>query len=152
LDKVIVTALLVLAGIISAVTFFNAVYPAIGQSGDALANMQGRVDERLKTEIKIIYAAPSNGQVQVWVKNIGSLSILSPEAGDLFFGPEGNFSRIPYGTGTPHWEYTVENGGDWSQSHTLQINIVGYAPLNPGTYYCKFVLSNGISDDYFLSW
>lgn len=152
MDKVIVTALLVIAGIISAITFFNAVYPAVGQSGDALAAMEGRVDERLKTQVKIIYGAQSNGDVLIWAKNIGSLTVKAPEASDLFFGPEGNFARIPYGIGTPHWEYVVENANDWSPSHTLQIRIVGFSPLDPGRYYTKLVLSNGISDDYFLSW
>jgi len=152
LDKVIVTALLVIAGVVSAVTFFNAVYPAIGQSGDAITSMEGRVNEQLKTQIKIVYGAQSNGDVLIWVKNIGALAVTAPEASDLFFGPQGNFARIPYGTGTPHWEYQVENGGVWSPSHTLQIRIVGYSPLNPGIYYSKLVLANGVSDEYYLSW
>jgi archaellum component FlaF (FlaF/FlaG flagellin family) len=152
LDKVIVTALLVIGGVVSAMLVFNSIYPTLGQTSDAFTSMENRVNDQLKTEIKIVYGAQSNGAVQIWVKNIGSLRITALEASDVFFGPEGNFARIPYGVGTPHWEYVVENGTDWTPSATLQITIVGYSPLNPGRYYTKVVLANGVSDDYILSW
>ncbi len=152
MDKVIVTALLVMAGVISAITVFNAIYPMIGQSGDAITSMEGRIDDRLKTQIKIIYGTKSGSEVNVWIKNIGAGRIGAPEASDLFFGPEGNFSRIPYGSGTPHWEYAVQNDTAWNPSRTVQITIVGYAALDPGRYFSKLVLPNGVSDEYFMSW
>ncbi len=156
MDKVIVTGFLIMAGVVSAITVFNSVYPAIGQSSDAITSMQGRVDDRLKTQIEIIYGAKSIDQsgdiVLIWVKNTGSLRISAVEASDLFFGPEGNFSRIPYGVGAPHWSYTIENDAQWNPTRTIQITISGYGSLPAGRYYAKVVLANGLSSDYFLSW
>ncbi len=152
MDKVIVTALLVIGGVVSAVFVFNSIYPAMGQSSDAITSMQGRIDEQLKSQIQIIYATKSGDNVLVWVKNVGALRVAAPEASDLFFGPDGNFGRIPYGVGAPHWEYVVENDTDWNPTRTLQITIVGYAPLNSGTYIAKMVIPNGISDQYLFSW
>jgi hypothetical protein len=97
LDKTIVTALLVMAGVISAVFIFNSIYPAIVQSNDAMTSMERRMDDRLKSHIQIIHAAKSGSATLVWVKNVGSLRIVPVEACDIFFGAEGNFVRIPYG-------------------------------------------------------
>lgn len=152
MDKTIVTAFLVITGIISSVMVFNAIYPALGQSSDAITSMQGRIDDRLKSQIGIIHAVKIDSDVKLWVKNLGSLRIGAVEACDLFFGPDGNFARIPYGTGNPHWEYTVENDSDWNPTATIRISIVGYAPLTSGRYYAKLILPNGVSDQTFFSW
>jgi hypothetical protein len=152
LDKTIVTALLVMAGVISAVFVFNAIFPAITQSSDAIMSMQGRYDERLKSQVEIVYAARSGDDVLLWVKNIGSLRVRTVEACDLFFGTDGNLQRIPYGTGTLHWEYAVENDSEWNPTTTLRINIVGFTPLDSATYVAKFILANGVSDNYLFSW
>jgi hypothetical protein len=155
LDKTIVTALLVIAGVISAVFVFNSIYPAIIQSGDAMTSMERRLDERLKSQIVIIHAAKSGGNVLVWVKNVGALRVAAIESCDVFFGPEGNFARIPYGVaGTPglHWEYVVENGGEWNPSTTLKLTVLNYPSLPAGRYFVKVTLPNGVSDEYFISW
>jgi hypothetical protein len=155
LDKTIVTALLVIAGVISAVFVFNSIYPAIIQSSDAMTSMERRLDERLKSQIAIIHAAKSGGNVLIWVKNVGALRVAAIEACDVFFGPEGDFARIPYGVaGTPglHWEYVVESGGEWNPSTTLKLTVLNYPSLPAGRYFVKVTLPNGISDEYFMSW
>lgn len=154
MDKTIVTALLVMAGVISAVFVFNSIFPAITKSSDALVSMQNRYDERLKTELKIVSAtrSASGDDVLLWVKNIGNLQITGGESNDLFFGPQGDFQRIPYGTGTPHWEYAIENDTKWNPGATIRITISGFTPLDPGPYYAKLTVSNGVSDDYLFSW
>jgi len=152
LDKTIVTALLIIAGVISAVFVFNSIYPAIVQSGDAMTSMERRIDERLKSQIEIIHASRSGGDVLVWVKNIGTLRVGAVESSDVFFGPEGNFIRIPYGSGAPHWEYAVETGTAWDPTATVKITIVDFSPLTAGRYFAKVVLPNGIDDEYFFSW
>jgi hypothetical protein len=117
--------------------------------------MQGRIDERLKSQIQIIHAVKSGDAVLIWVKNIGSLRIAAVEASDLFFGPEGNFTRVPYGPpGTPslHWESEVENGTEWVPTTTLKITIVNYSPLDPGRYFVKVTIPNGIADEDYISW
>jgi hypothetical protein len=152
LDKTIVTAFLVIAGVFSAVFVFNSIYPAMVEGSAAINSMQNRLDERIKSQVEIVYATKSGATVLVWAKNIGSLRVASPEASDLFFGPEGNFVRIPYGIGTPHWEYTIENDTDWNPTATMRITIVGFTPLDSGRYFAKVVLPNGIADESVFSW
>ncbi|HLF26151.1 MAG TPA: hypothetical protein VJG32_07435 [Anaerolineae bacterium] len=152
MDKVIVTAFLVIAGVISAVFVYNSIYPAIVQSSEAMTSMERRVDERLKSQVEIIHAVRAGSDALIWVKNIGSLRNVAVEATDLFFGPEGNFARIPHAAGAPHWEYVVENDDAWNPTTTLRITIPAYAFSGSGTrYFVKVVLSNGVSDEYYFS-
>ncbi len=152
MDKTIVTALLIIAGVISAIAVFNAILPAVTQSGDAMNNMERRIDDRMQSQIEIIHATSGPGNtVLIWVKNVGNRKIPAPKDCDLFFGPETSFTRIPYGTGTPNWTYSIENDSEWRQGATLKIVVNSYAPL-AGTYFIKIVLPNGISTETFVSW
>lgn len=152
MDKMIVTALLIIAGVVSAVVAFNAIYPAIVQSGDAMTGMERRIDERLKSDVEIIHAARSGSSALVWAKNVGSIRVVGLESLDVFFGPEGNFVRVPYGVGAPHWEVVVENGSEWTPAATVKISIVNYLFGGPGTrYFVKIVLPTGVDDEYTFS-
>ena len=155
MDKTIITALLLIAGIVSVLVVFNAIYPAVVQSSDAMVNMERRIDERFKSQIEIVHAVAygvSTKTVYVWVKNVGTTSIRAVDRCDVFFGPEGDFSRIPYNTGTSHWTYTVENDTDWKPTATIKITIDYKDYLVDGErYYIKVVLPNGISDDYYFT-
>ena len=151
MDKTIVTALLVIAGVISAVFVFNSIYPAIVQSSDAMISMERRMDERLKSDIQIIHASKSiTTTTLVWVKNVGSLRLAPVETCDIFFGPEGNFVRIPYGTGAGEWQYTLENAAEWTPSATVRITI-NTNPESGKRYFIKLVLVNGVSDESYFS-
>ncbi len=149
MDKVITTTLLIIVSVVCAVLVFNAAYPAVIQSSDAMTNMAIRVDDRLKSQIEIIHATGSGSNAFIWVKNVGSLRIIPIESCDVFFGPEGNFARIPYGSGATYWTYEVENASEWTPTATLKITIVNGGPLS-GRYFVKVTIPNGISDeDYF---
>jgi hypothetical protein len=152
LDKIIVTALLLIGGVTSSILMFNSVYPTVNQGNQAMAGMQRRISDQMKSQIEIIHGAKSGSSVLIWVKNIGAARELAVNTADLFFGPEGSFIRVPYGTGSPHWEYMVENANEWIPTATLRITIIGFSPLDPGRYFCKFVLPNGVANDYFFSW
>jgi archaellum component FlaG (FlaF/FlaG flagellin family) len=125
----------------------------ITQSSDAMVSMERRADDRLKTQVQIIHASANipDSTVVVWVKNVGSVRILAPDSSDLFFGPQGDFVRLPYGVGTPSWQYVVENGTEWNPTTTIRITISGYA-LTSGRYFMKLVLTNGISAESYFSW
>lgn len=156
MEKTIITAFMVVAGVVSAVFFFNAIYPAVIQSGDAMVSMERRIQERLKSQIEIIHAAGNNSnQAFVWVKNVGSSSIRPVERCDVFFGPETNFARIPYSEGTenPRWEWRVENDSDneWKPTTTLQITITYGSAVLSGRYFVKVATPNGVSDEYYFS-
>ena len=153
MDKTIVTALLIIAGVISAIFVFNAIYPAIQQSGDAMTSMERRIDDRMKTQVQIIHAARSGADAVIWIKNVGTTRIVGLESSDLFFGPEGNYVRLPYGgTASPHWSYLVENDSEWNPSATIKITVSGFLFLPPGTrYFVKIVAPIGISDEFYFS-
>ena len=155
MDKAIITSFMIIASVVCAMLVFNAVYPAVIRSSDAMVSMKGRVDDRLKSQIEIIHATgkSTDSDVSVWVKNIGSLRIGAVESCDVFFGQEGEFVRVPYGSGgPPHWEYTLENDTDWNPSATVKILIrYGVVSPDPGRHFLKVTTPNGVSDEYYFS-
>lgn len=155
MDKTIITTLLVIAGVIVSVLAFNTIYPAVIESSDTLTNRQRRINERLNSQIEIIHAAKASGYddvVTIWVKNIGANRISPVENCDLFFGPEGNYSRIPHGIGEGFWSYTVENDSDWDPAATVRITAeLDYSLIDGERYFVKFVTSRGVDDEYYFS-
>jgi flagellar protein FlaG len=127
----------------------NAIFPAITQSTGAIADASAKIDDRIRCKIAIIETSSNGSNVYVWIKNIGASRILGAGSSDIFFGPEGNFARIPYSatpTTAPYWNYNIEGGTDWGPTSTAKITI--YLPAPPsGSYYFKIVLPNGISDE-----
>lgn len=169
MDKAITTTFMIIASVITSVMVFNAVFPAIARSSDTLVMMRGRMDERIKSQIEIVHAAgelnqngawqdtngDGNFDVFVWVKNVGAVRIPAVEKIDVFFGPEGNFARIPAqaeaGGAYPNWEWLLENDAYWNPTATLRITINFSTLLSSQRYFLKIVLPNGVSDTYYFS-
>lgn len=157
MDKAITTALLIIAGVVCIVFIFNSVYPMINRSSEAMSSMAETVDERMKSRINIVHAASNSTreEVYLWVKNIGTQRIVTIEDSDLFFGLEDNFERIPYvddAEGSyPSWDYILENDTEWKTSATIKITITYSSDPGTGTYFAKFIIPNGISDDFYFS-
>ena len=151
MDKIIVTVMLIIGGIVAAFATFNSVYPAIERSGSAIGNASDTLNDRIKSDIAIIQVNDDANTVYAWVKNIGTSEILAPANSDVFYGTEGNFSRIPFGdssTALPYWTYQVQaTDSRWTPSCTNEIMIhLASEPL-PGTYLFKFIIPNGIFDE-----
>jgi hypothetical protein len=157
LDKAVTTALLIIAGVVCMIFVFNSVYPMVNRSSQAMVSMAEQVDERMKSRINIVHAANSENRTSVflWVKNIGTQRIVAIDDCDLFLGPEGAFERIPYsgdaGETYPQWEFSLENDSQWLTSATLKLTVTFGSDPGAGTYFTKFILPNGISDEYFFS-
>lgn len=169
MDKAITTTFMIIASIITSVMVFNTIYPAIVRSRDTLVVMRGRLDEEIKSQIEIIHAAgeldrngswqDSNGDgnfdIFLWVKNVGAVRIPAVERVDLFFGPEGNFVRIPHqveaGGLYPYWEGQLENDAYWNPTATLRMTIHFSALQSSQRYFLKVVLPNGVADTYYFS-
>jgi hypothetical protein len=136
---------------------FNSVYPSLNRSSQAMATMAEKVDERMKSRISIVHAANNSGRtsVYIWIKNVGTQRIVAVEDSDLFFGQEDNFERIPHtsdaGGALPSWSYDLENDTEWATSATLKITVTYSSDPGAGTYYVKFIIPNGISDEYYFS-
>jgi hypothetical protein len=115
------------------------------------------VDERLKSDIQIIHVTGQLGgsTAQAWVKNVGSATVLPIERTDIFFGPESNFARVPYGgpgCTAPCWTYVVENASEWEPTATIRIDMFLSSTLGSGvTYYMKVVIGNGVSDTRYFT-
>jgi hypothetical protein len=157
LDKAITTALLIIAGVVCMIFVFNSVYPMVNRSSQAMVSMAEQVDERMKSRINIVHAANSANRTSVylWVKNVGTQRIVNIDDSDLFFGQEDNFERIPYlgdaGVNYPRWDYGIENDTEWETSATVNITISYSSDPGTGTYFAKFIIPNGISDEYYFS-
>jgi len=156
-EKIITTVLLIIAGVDCMIFVFNSVYPMVNRSSQAMVSMSEKVDERMKSRINIVHAANSANRTSVylWVKNVGTQRIVSIDESDLFFGQEDDFERIPYVDdavgGYPQWAYTLENDTLWQTSATLKITITYSSDPGAATYFAKFIIPNGISDEYYFS-
>ena len=157
MEKTITTSLMIAVSMILVIMLFNIAYPAVIQGGEAVTGMAGDVADRMKTQITVIHASSENGtrDVAAWVKNVGDTRIIAVNQVDVFFGPEGNFVRIPQESqavqGTfPYWTWQVEGGGDWNPTGTLEIVIHYENALSAGRYFMKISLPNGVSSEYYL--
>lgn len=169
MDKAIVTILLTVAGIVAAILAISAINPTIQQANSSLVMAADKMNNKIQSQIEIIHATgeldsggvwqdsdgDGNFDVYIWIKNVGSARILDENQSDLFFGKIGNIQRIPnitYATSTyPHWSRTYETGTEWGQTNTIKISIDYSSPQSQGTYYMKFLIPNGISDEYTFS-
>ena len=168
MEKTITTALFIAVSMIMVIALFNVAYPAVIQGGEAVTSMSSNVADRMKYQIAVIHATSEldnarvahdlnlNGLFDVfgWVKNIGDARIIALNQMDVFFGPEGNYTRIAPESqaqgNSPYWTAQVEGGGDWQPTATLQIAIHYHGTLARGRYFMKVILSNGVSAEYFL--
>jgi hypothetical protein len=156
-DKAITTALLIIAGVVCMIFVFNSVYPMVNRSSQAMVSMAEQVDERMKSRINIVHAANSANRtyVYLWVKNVGTQRITNVDESDLFLGPSDNFSRIPYYEDAvgdfPQWDFYLENDTEWQTSATIKITVTYDTDPGAGTYFTKFIIPNGISDEFYFS-
>jgi hypothetical protein len=168
MDKTITTALMIIISMVMALALYNAAYPAIVNGGDSISSMANRANDEMKSQIRLIHAAgeldgsgnwqdtSSDGDfdVFIWVKNVGSTTFDAIESSDVFFGPEGNFARIPNqnnaGGASPYWTWQIENASAWTPTATVKITIHYRLPLTAGRYFAKVTLANGTADETFL--
>ena len=151
MDKIIVTVMLIIGGIVAAFAVFNGIYPAVQRSGAAITSASDNMNERIKSDIRIIQVNDNGTTVDAWVKNIGASNIITVENSDIFFGQEGDFSRIPYGNATsplPYWSYQLEGtASQWGPTDTNKIVIHLASSPSPATYILKVIIPNGIFDE-----
>lgn len=131
--------------------------PAISRAGNSLVSSADIADSRLSSRVEIIHATgqDTGTDAEAWVKNTGAARIDAIAQADVFFGPENDFQRIPYGgsgCSAPCWEYTVENDTEWNPTATLHLTVHLSSALAAGnTYYVKLVASNGVEDSKFFT-
>lgn len=157
MEKAIATVMLTVAGIAAIVAVLNALMPAVYRTSGSLVASADSVDSRIGTQIEIVHATGTAGSptVEAWTKNIGGLAIQPIARVDVFFGPEDNFVRLPYGEEgctSPCWYASIENDTIWNPTATLKITVEAADILaTDTTYYIKVVAPNGISDARFFT-
>ena len=158
-----------MGSVVAAVLVINSVFPAIIRSGNSLVRMADRLDDRIASQVKVVYAtgeldenatwqdvdSDSRFDVTFWVKNVGAARIIGIDATDIFFGVEGDFARIPYtthaGGAFPQWDYTLENGTDWTNAVTVRFSIHYDATKTSDEYFVKIIAPTGAYDDHYFS-
>ncbi len=136
----------------------NAVLPAISRTTGSLLASSSVVQDRIASQVEIVHATGADGSpdATVWVKNVGAAKIAPVDRTDVFFGPIGDFARIPYGIDNtcvaPCWYSELENATTWEQTATLKISIKNSANLAAGTtYFVKVVTANGTLDSKYMT-
>jgi hypothetical protein len=151
MDKVIVTVLLIIAGLTASYAVFNAVYPAVQRGGQSMSDAAGDVSDRIASRIEIIHTSTINDTVNVWVKNVGSVRIQGVNRSDVFFGEYDDVSRIPpeeESASPPYWSWELEGSyTQWEEAVTANITIHMAEALSSGVYELTVFIPNGVSDE-----
>jgi hypothetical protein len=150
-DKIIVTVMLIIGGIVASFAVFNGIYPAVERSGEAITSASDAMNDRIRSDIQIIQVNDNTTAIDAWVKNVGTSDVTGVENSDIFFGLSGSYERIPYGSESsplPYWSYDLEGTESvWRPSGTNKITINLDSSPPPGTYVLKVIIPNGIFDE-----
>jgi hypothetical protein len=146
------------AAVVAIVAVINSVMPALSRANSSMVLTSDVINDRISSQVDIIHATgvDTATQADTWVKNVGASRIGPIANSDVFFGPENDFDRIPYGGPSctaPCWDYVLEGGAtEWEPTATLHIIIyLDYSLTTGTTYFVKVVIPNGISDAKFFS-
>ncbi|PKB72571.1 MAG: hypothetical protein BZY75_06340 [SAR202 cluster bacterium Io17-Chloro-G7] len=146
MEKVITTAMLVIASLVAAIALINAVLPATGKSAGALAAANSEAAKRIKTDIDIIYATgDTSGTITVWVKNVGTQIIRSVKDSDIIIEKPSGAARLSYvdGCSSECWDFTLEDSASaWSSRVTVKFTITTAVPT--GNFSVSVAAPNGI--------
>jgi hypothetical protein len=143
---------------VAIIAVVNSVMPALSRANGSMVMTSDAINDRMSSQVEIIHATGVDAatQADTWVKNVGASRIGPIDRTDVFFGPEDDFDRIPYGGPSctaPCWDYVLEGGAtEWGPTATLHVIIyLDYSITTGTTYFVKVVVPNGISDAKFFS-
>ncbi len=147
--EVITTAILVMASVIAAVAFVNAILPSVYSLSGSYSSVAQSMEDQFRSDIDIIFIYPDENNIYVWVKNVGSSNIpLSQlEFCDIFIMSSSDYCNPEFESGSnPSWSYTLVNGeGDtWDRGETIKATIT-LDSLPSDLYKITFFLYNGVS-------
>ncbi len=156
MDKVIVTALLTIGAVTSALVVIFAIGPSISASSQAVSESQNEAADRIRTSIEIIAVAPdaAGTQIDAWVKNVGVETIRPVSQSDVFvITPGTRYDGLTYNTagGDKTWKEDPL-GSSWNRSDTLHIIIdLSASALIAGDHQLRVSTRNGITADMTFS-
>ena len=149
---IISEGIVLIASVIVAAGFSAMVLNQMGIFHSSLSSTSAAEKDITLTKIKIIYASNSSStQLSIWIKNIGSTPIKSPDNVDVFFGTINNVQRIPYNSGgSPTWVYPAPVTV-WQLKDTVQIDLTTSSLQKNVAYLIKVAAPNGVTDEYVFS-
>ena len=156
MDKVIVTALLVIGAVTAAVVSINTIVPAVSASSQATGSAAHEASSRILTSIEIIAVASNAGgtSVDAWVKNVGAIPILGIPKSDVFIITPGNrYEAMTYApSGDNSWTEQPPDSA-WNRGDTLHLTITLAAgtPLALGDHTLRVSTPNGVTAEKFFS-
>jgi len=154
-EMFLLTASVIIVTIVSAALFNNII-----MLRDTQNIVTKNIEEKMSVNVEIIYAYGLDGEnkVYIWIKNIGTNSIPNElvSKGDLYFGPSGNSTWIPYDSSTTStWYYKFVNDVDgdnkWDYGETIEIIVTLNYTLSKGDYYIRYVTYTGGYTEYSFS-
>ena len=144
MDKVIVTALLVII----------TVSPAISSSAQSTSQAANEASVRIKTDIEIIAVASDipGTQIDAWVKNVGTTQIYALDKSDVFvITPGTRFDAMAYAaSGADTWT-EIPAAASWKRGDTLHMVITLATALAAGDHSLRVSTPNGVTADKFFS-
>lgn len=151
-NEVISEAILLIVSITLASLLGVLVISKYGLFESTFGTMVSSERNSMLSKIKVVYANVNGSSVVVWVKNIGSVPIIYISKMDVYFGPYGSASYIPYNnTSLPMWTYKIYGGNTWAPGLTMLITINLSSAPGSGVYYIKLMTYEGASDEYIFS-
>jgi len=143
--EVIVSALLVITSVVAVSIFATTMIPTISKMANTYSSLTTNLNEKISTDMEIIFVKANSSNITFWVKNVGlhriPLSLLN--LSDVFI--ISNNTMLHYTLS--NLNYVIENGDNdeyWEYGETLKVNID--VTLDSGNYLLIFVLYNGIKD------
>ena len=156
MDKVIVTALLVIGAVTAAVVSITTIAPAVSASSQATGTAAHEASARILTSIEIIAVTSDSAgtTIDAWVKNVGATPILGLKKSDVFIITPGiRFDAMTHApSGDNSWTEQPPNS-PWNRGDTLHLGITlpAGSPLTTGDHTLRVSTPNGVTAEKFFS-
>ena len=156
MDKVIVTALLIIAGVAAAGLVVSTLTPIVGSSSRSIVESQKSVAARIATDVKVLTVHPEDSRnLKVLVKNIGTQNIELLSQSDVYLSDTNGskFVYLVHGAGVQDDEWTVEGDDNMivGKGKTISITVklsTANALVSGHTYLFRFSTPNGVASEY----
>ncbi len=156
MDKVIVTALLIIGSVSAAVVAMVTIGPAISGSAQSVVEANEEASVRLKTSIELIAAAPNPAgtQIDAWVKNVGVATIAALDKSDVFvITPGTRYDAMTHAASGDNTWIEDPLPSSWNRGDTLHLTITLPAgnPPGAGDHVLSFSTPNGVTAERIFS-
>uniref|UniRef100_A0A7C3MDI8 Flagellin n=1 Tax=Archaeoglobus fulgidus TaxID=2234 RepID=A0A7C3MDI8_ARCFL len=159
--EVISTSILMIATVVAVTAAIMVILPTVKDLAHSYSSVSGNLNERVNTNIDIIFVKVSSDQSRVnvyfWVKNTGNTRLHADliRMSDIFLTSSSAY--LHFTASNTNVSFAIENGdGDnyWEKGETLRISIenIEAEQMPQDEYMLTFVLYNGVKATDYFSW